>query len=359
MVESVTAAPVSHAPPTHAASDSEMLTPIPTVTSTAAPLSPRLSYLDVATNAVPTPPTVTTPPAKGPDQTSSKPRVPSSPGVKGPAPSLDGKASAELAVAPVTGVSLEEPCSLAIRVDHVHTVRSLSAGLSFEDKCGIVGVAPLASGLCKATAAGAGGAIVSVTGTARRTIPPAEDKHAGRKKSTRSRRLAQQIVDSDQMFARALQAEEQAAADKIAATLAEDEHSAWSLTDSISPPVSCADSTPPRTGHVPPSPFDSPPRVARPALASRNRYDIRTSPGRQVDPVLVREAARTKATKEQATASFRLAYAAATRAERQHELAVAALSEGQGEERRLRHDMLNLVAGRKQADAAYQSAVAD
>ena len=124
MVESVTAAPVSHAPPTHAASDSEMLTPIPTVTSTAAPLSPRLSYLDVATNAVPTPPTVTTPPAKGPDQTSSKPRVPSSPGVKGPAPSLEGKASAELAVAPVTGVSLDEPCSLAIRVDHMHTVRS-------------------------------------------------------------------------------------------------------------------------------------------------------------------------------------------------------------------------------------------
>ena len=70
------------------------------------------------------------------------------------------------------------------------------------------------------------------------------------------------------------------------------------------------------------------------------------------------EAARTKAAKEEATASFRIAHAAATRAEQRHELAVAALSEGKGEERRLRHELLNLAAGRKWADAEYKSAVA-
>ena len=71
-----------------------------------------------------------------------------------------------------TGVSFREPSDLAFMVDHIHTVRSLLAGLSFEDKCGIVGVALLASGLCIATAAGEGGAIVPITGTARRTVPP-------------------------------------------------------------------------------------------------------------------------------------------------------------------------------------------
>ena len=172
MVESATGVPVSRAPLTHAVSDSEMLTPILTVTSTDVPLASRLSYLDEATNAVPNPPTVTTPLAKGPDPTGSKPRVPLSPEGKGPAHCLEGTASAELAVASGTGVSLGEPSSLAIRADHMHAVRALLAGLSFEAESGIVGVAPLASGLCITTAAGEGGAIVPVTGTARRTIPP-------------------------------------------------------------------------------------------------------------------------------------------------------------------------------------------
>ena len=142
----------------------------------------------------------------------------------------------------------------------MHAVRALLAGLSFEAESGIVGVAPLASGLCIATAVGAGGAIVPVTGTARRTIPPVVEKHVVRKKSTMSRKLAKQMVDSDPMFARALQAEEQAAADKIAATVGEDELLAWSLSDSNSPPVSCDDPTSPRAGHVSPNSRNSPSR---------------------------------------------------------------------------------------------------
>ena len=109
---------------------------------------------------------------------------------KGPAPCLEGTASAELAVTSGTGVSLSELSDLAIGADHIHTVRSLFAGLSFEDKCGIVGVAPLALGLCIATAAGEGGAIVPITGTAGRTIPPVVEKHVIRKKHTMSRKLA-------------------------------------------------------------------------------------------------------------------------------------------------------------------------
>ena len=160
-----------------------------------------------------------------------------SPEGKGPAPCLEGTASAELAVTSGTGVSLSEPSDLAIRADHIHTVRSLLAGLSFEDKCGIVGVAPRASGLCIATAAGEGGAIVPITGTARRTVPPVVEKHVIRKKHTMSRKVAKQMVDSDAIFSRALQAEEQAAAETIAAAVAEDERLAWSLSDSNSPPV--------------------------------------------------------------------------------------------------------------------------
>ena len=149
-----------------------------------------MSYLDVAPDAVPTPPTVTTLPAKGPDPTSSKPRVPSSPQGKDPASSLEGTAGAELAVVSGTGVRFGERSSLAIRADHMHTIRSRLAGLFFEDKCGVVVVASLASELCIATTAGAGGAIVPVTGTVRRTIAPVVEKHVVRRKSTMSRKLA-------------------------------------------------------------------------------------------------------------------------------------------------------------------------
>ena len=62
----------------------------------------------------------------------------------------------------------------------------------------------------------------------------------GRKKHTKSRKLATKLVDSDEIFARALQAEEHAAAEKIAAAVAEDERLAWSLSDSNYSPGSCA-----------------------------------------------------------------------------------------------------------------------
>ena len=105
-----------------------------------------------------------------------------------------------------TGVCFSVPSDLAIRADHIHTVHSLLAGLSSEDKCGIVGVAPLASGLCIPTAAGEGGAIVPITGTARRTVPPVVEKQVGREKHTMSRKLASQLVKSEENYARALQA---------------------------------------------------------------------------------------------------------------------------------------------------------
>ena len=93
-------------------------------------------------------------------------------------------------------MSLREQDSVVIRADYISTVRSLSQGLSFEDKWGMIGVAPPASGLHVATAAGAAGAIVPVTGATRQTIPPAVERGAGRKKSAWSRRLSKNVVDS-------------------------------------------------------------------------------------------------------------------------------------------------------------------
>ena len=78
-VESATAVPVSRAPTTHAASDSETLTSTLPVTSTDVPFAPRLSYLDVATNAVSTQQKGSTPLAKGPEQAGSTPNAPLSP----------------------------------------------------------------------------------------------------------------------------------------------------------------------------------------------------------------------------------------------------------------------------------------
>ena len=183
MVESDIAVPVSSAPPPHAASDSETLTSTLPVNPTDVPCAPRLSYRDVATNAVPT------------EQSGRTPNAPLSPEGKGPAPCVEDTASAELAVTSCTGVSFSQPSDLAIRADHIQIVRSLLPGLSFEDKCGRVGVAPLASGLCIATAAGEGGAIVPITATARRTAPAVVEKHLGRKKHTTLRKLANEMID--------------------------------------------------------------------------------------------------------------------------------------------------------------------
>ena len=82
-----------------------MLTSTLPATSTAVPFASRLPYLEVASNAVPTLPTVTTPLAKGSELTSSEPRAPPSPEGKGPAPRLGDTAKAELAVTSATGVS--------------------------------------------------------------------------------------------------------------------------------------------------------------------------------------------------------------------------------------------------------------
>ena len=49
-----------------------------------------------------------------------------------------------------------------VREDMLLTVRSVLEGWSFQEKCGLLGVAPRESGLCEQTATGPGGAIVPV-----------------------------------------------------------------------------------------------------------------------------------------------------------------------------------------------------
>ena len=81
---------------------------------------------------------------------------------------------------------------------------------SFEDKCSIIGVVPLISGLCIATEGGASGTTVPAAAPARRTIPPVVERGASRRtlahRSAWSRMVSQTVVDPDEMFARALQA---------------------------------------------------------------------------------------------------------------------------------------------------------
>ena len=108
-VDSAVAVPASRAPTTHAASDTEMLTSTLPATSTTVPFAPRLSYLEVASNAVPTPPKVTTPLSIGSELTSNEPRAPPSPEGKGPAPCREDTASAELAVTSSTGSRQVDP----------------------------------------------------------------------------------------------------------------------------------------------------------------------------------------------------------------------------------------------------------
>lgn len=158
--------------------------------------------------------------------------------------------------------------------DLTATVRSIMDGLSWEQQCRVVGIHPTAA-TRGVTAAGPGGAIVRVVEAPHRRVPVVDRRI--RKKSLVSRPTAVPSLTSDELFARALQAEENEAADRIAETLAADEKLALELSESDSSPVSHTSS--PRSVHAPPSPLNSP-GVLLPANSSRavfahdNRYDV-------------------------------------------------------------------------------------
>ena len=138
----------------------------------------------------------------------------------------------------------------------------------------VVGVASLDSGLCFESAAGPGGAIVPVVGgQARRASrygpTSGVDRVATIVVSRGSWRLSE-----DEAYARAMQAEEHALMEQIAATVAKDEKSAWDLSESDSPAKSRASSA--SSNHAPPSSPGSPPSVppSRHVIASPNRFDV-------------------------------------------------------------------------------------
>ena len=101
------------------------------------------------------------------------------------------------------------------RFYHMSTIRSITAGRLFEDKCGIIVVDTLVSVLCVATIAGAGRPIVPVAAPTHYTIPPVVKTGASGKKSAGSSRLSQAVVDKHEIMTRALYAEEQAAVKKL------------------------------------------------------------------------------------------------------------------------------------------------
>ena len=63
---------------------------------------------------------------------------------------------------PSFGGGSAEAAGAAVVGDKMSAMRALLDGLSFEDGCGVLGVVPHDSGLCVATAAGPGGAIIFV-----------------------------------------------------------------------------------------------------------------------------------------------------------------------------------------------------
>ena len=83
-----------------------------------------------------------------------------------------------------------------------------------------------------------------------------------------------QSFTSDEVYARSLQAEEHAAADRIAAALVDDAKLALDLSESDSPARSLDPS--PNSAHAPPSPSSAfvPATLSRPAFATNNHFEI-------------------------------------------------------------------------------------
>ena len=258
---------------------SKRSSPIPSISS-----PPRLTYLEVVKSA-PTAAAQSVPPVAGQEPKLSPPTVPSKPAKddvvkpiategKGPAPDPVGAAGVGSAVSEAAAVSVgtTTETNRAIRDDMIENVRAILEGLSFEDRCSIVQVAPHLSGRCVETAAGPGGAIV--------VVGPHRGKRTTEKSGRGSRRTEAVFQSSDEKFARALQKEEQEAAARVAAAVAEDEKLAWSLSASDSPALSRADSLSPRCPTTPPSPPSPSARETRPALSSPNPFDLLRPPAR-------------------------------------------------------------------------------
>lgn len=178
---------------------------------------PLRSYSDVVkTCSEPTSP-VTLPSGKGKGRVPPSPVAVPSPEGKGPAPDPVGAASAEAAAAPPGNAVGDRE----IRNDLTTQVQLVLEGLAFEDKCKLINVARKDSSGCMDTAS----AVLSCRSgypSARGSHPRTKELSGGSRVEVLAGCPPPRLSLPMQIFARALQAEEQAAADKAAAILAED-----------------------------------------------------------------------------------------------------------------------------------------
>lgn len=159
----------------------------------------------------------------------------------------------------------------SVRDDTIDNVRFILGGLSSDDKCLVARIEPSKAGLTIDTAAGADGAIVAVNVPADRNVPPGVTHGKGKQTS-----VSPPALSSDEIFARALQAERQTVVDRVDAAVVEDEFVARSLWASDSPALSRADPLSPSHASSP----RTTPRVHLVALRISTHYRCWPGPAR-------------------------------------------------------------------------------
>ena len=342
-----TTAPARHAPPIAISSPDGIPVPAPALTPSPDSNHVRMSYLDVAkASSAPTSP-VSRVQYKG----QGKGRAPPTPEVapvvpeKGLAPSpADAARLAPSTAAPADGVSVGVR---SVRDDMIDNVRFILEGLSFNDKCLVVGVEPRKAGYTVGTAASADGEIVAVDVPAGRTGPPGI---SSRKSAPRSG-----FISSNQVFVRALQAEKQEVANRVAQTVADNKILARSLSATDSPALPCVDPLSPVRNSSPPSPSGSPVYTAD----VNNPYYLLASPRpRQVvEPNLLKEAAHGRARKEDVMASFQEANTTQQTVEAAHLRSISDLEKGRAAEAQLGRELRDLGISRRKAEAHDREAL--
>ena len=224
--------------------------------------------------------------------------------------------------------------SREIRDDLIDTVRSLLDGLTFADQCAVIGIHPQKATRRVGTVAGVGGRIVEIGAQPSQAVGVSYE-------------LLRETISADERYARALQAEEQVEAARIAETIETDEKVAWSLSQgSCSPALQTVSPLSRRRNPVPPSPFGSP---AHPEILRNNMSAPVVSPGPHDMGRKTRDAARALRAKADASAAFSRAHAGDLTATRGHDQYVTDFRGGRDQEVVLEREKRELLESRRAA----------
>ena len=198
----------------------------------------------------------------------------------------------------------------------------------------MIGIHPLKATRGVETAAGVGGKIVEIGAQPGKAVGVGYE-------------LPSKTISSDELYARALQAQEHVAATKTAETIKTDEKLAWSLSQGpCSPALPPVSPLSPRRDPAPPSPSDPP---ARPAILRNNMFAPLASTGQQDLRRKGRDAARALRVKADASAAFKRAHAAELTATRSHDQCVGDFRGGREQEVASQREKKELLEGRREA----------